>query len=400
VSEATLHSVAGPGGVTEAATLAAGHPALVGPFERLVVRVSGPDRLLEDAGSGLPPGPAVAEAVAVRLRRAGVQLTWGEADRLDEARALLELCRARGRSSVEVWRGDPTLLTELQLGARSQAGLGHRLARRLPLPTLGSPRLLRAAGERAFWAGVRQAATPTEWERLTASYAALVYHRLAGEGKPGQERVDLDPQRFARQLRLLRRLGFRPLSPEQLLDFHDGNGDPPRRSFVVTVDDGTADSEEPLVEHAGFAPQLFVCTREVGGSATWLNGEPLLSWDGLESMARHGVAVGAHGRTHRPLDSLEPQELEGEVAGALADLRQRLPGALPLLAYPNGRHDEAVRAAAVSAGYRAAWTTVKGRNGIGTDRWCLRRLSVHAADGPLSVLWKVATGEPPPWRRR
>ncbi|HEY6149295.1 MAG TPA: hypothetical protein VIW19_02155, partial [Gaiellaceae bacterium] len=145
MTEASLHSVAGPGGVTEAAVLAATHPALVGPFERIVARVSGAAELLEDAAQGLPTGPAQAEGIAVRLRRRGVALRWEEPDRLSEPRELLELCRARGRSSVELMRNDPGLLTELQLGAWCQAGFRHRLARRAPLPRRGGVALLRAA---------------------------------------------------------------------------------------------------------------------------------------------------------------------------------------------------------------------------------------------------------------
>jgi peptidoglycan/xylan/chitin deacetylase (PgdA/CDA1 family) len=398
VSEATLHAVAGPGGIAEAAQPAATHAALVGPFERLVTRVSAPGDVLEEAARGLPEGAATAEAIAVRLRRRGFPLRWGEPDTISPPRALLELCRARGRASVELWRADPSLLTELQLGAWSQASLAHRLARRIPLRALHPGRLLRLAAEREFWRGVREVASAAERRRLTACYTALVYHRLAGEGKPGQAWIDLHPRRFARQLQLLRRLGFRPLSAERLLAFHT-DGELPRRAFVVTVDDGTADCRAPLLGHAAFAPQLFVCTGSVGGAATWLDGEPLLSWEELRVIAREGIAVGGHGRTHRPLDGLEDAELESEVAGSLFDLVERLGDPLRVLAYPNGRHDHAVRAAAISAGYRAAWTTVKGRNGLGTDPWCLRRISIHAADGPLAALWKVVTGEPPPWRR-
>ena len=399
MSDVTLHSVAGPGHVTEAATLVATHRALVGPFERIVHRVSGPSEVLERAAAGLPAGPAQAEAVAVRLRRQRVELEWGVPDELAGPRELLELSRERGRHSVEILRADPTLLTELELGAWCQAGLRHRLTRRVPLPLRGRASLVRAAADRAFWAGARAAATSDEWRRLTASYCALVYHRLAGDGKAGQERVDLDPRRFAAQLRFLRQLGFRPLSPDKLLAFHEGNGTLPRRAFVITVDDGTADCGPPLSEHVETVPQLFVSTREVGGSATWLDGEPLLSWQDLEQLSRRGVSIGAHARTHRPLAGLGADELANEVGGSLVDLQERLPAGLAIFAYPNGSHDDEVRAAAVSAGFRAAWTTEKGRNGVGTDAWCLRRVAVHAADGRIAVLWKVLTGESPPWRR-
>jgi len=399
MSTATLHSVAGPGHVTEAATLVATHRALVAPFERIVHRISGASEVVEGVAAGLPGGPAQPEALAVRLRRQGVRLQWGAPDELAGPRELLELCRARGRSSVDLFRADPTLVTELELGAWCQAGLRHRLTRRIPLPPRGKASLVRAAADRAFWAGARAAATGDEWQRLTASYCALVYHRLAGDGKAGQERIDLAPGRFAAQLRFLGHLRFRPLSSGELLAFHAGNGTLPRRSFVLTVDDGTADCETPLSEHVENAPQLFVSTREVGGSASWLDGEPLLSWTDLEELNRRGVGIGAHARTHRPLAGLGAHELADEVGGSLVDLQKRLPDGLRLLAYPNGSHDEDVRAAAVSAGFRAAWTTDKGRNGVGTDPWCLRRIAVHAADGRIAVLWKVLTGEPPPWRR-
>lgn len=399
MTSATLHSVAGPGHITEAATLVATHRVLVGPFERIVHRVAGPPGLMEEAAAGLPPGPAQAEAAAVRLRRLGVNLEWGAPDELSGPGELRALCRARGRSSIEVYRADPTLLTELELGAWCQAGLRHRLTRRLPMPSRRNVSLVRAAADRAFWAGARAAATSEEWRRLTSSYCALLYHRLAGDGKPGQERFDLDPGRFAAQLRLLRRLGFRPLTAQEVLAFHDGGGKLPRRAFVVTVDDGAADCEGPLSDHAETAPQLFVSTREVGGSAGWMDGEPLLSWADLEELMRRGVSIGAHARRHRPLAGLGADELADEVGGSHADLRERLPEAVPLFAYPHGSYDQDVRAAAVSAGFRAAWATTKGRNGVGTDAWCLRRIAVHATDGPITVLWKVVTGEPPPWRR-
>jgi hypothetical protein len=52
-----------------------------------------------------------------------------------------------------------------------------------------------------------------------------------------------------------------------------------------------------------------------------------------------------------------------------------------------------VRTAAAEAGFRVAFATSKGRNGQGTDPYSIRRVSVHAADGVLAVLWKVVTGE-------
>jgi len=231
------------------------------------------------------------------------------------------------------------------------------------------------------------------------SYVVLVYHRFAGELKPGQERIDIAPRRFARQLRALRLAGFRPVSPQQIVAFHEGKRDAvPRRGVAITVDDAIEDCLEPLRRHARWEPQLFVPTAELGRTAHWIDGEPVASWEQVAELAQAGVWIGSHTRHHRRLTSLGEEERAEELAGSLAELRERIPGALAILAYPNGDHDDAVCAAAQRAGYVAAFTTEKGRNDAKTDRFRLRRVSVHGDDGALAILWKAWTGQGlPPW---
>jgi peptidoglycan/xylan/chitin deacetylase (PgdA/CDA1 family) len=283
------------------------------------------------------------------------------------------------------------------------------LARRLPLlgrlATLAAPRSRRwrqLAEDLTYWKGVRETASEEEWRRLTSSYSVLVYHRFAGELKPGQERIDLDPRRFRRQLRLLRLMGFKALSAQELLAFHRGErNDLPRRRFAITVDDAMADAVEPLRWAARLAPQLFVPTAEVGSSAHWIDGEPVAGWEDVRALEAAGVAIGSHTRHHRRLTELSAAEREVELIGSLAELRENAPGAVAVLAYPNGDHDDAVCAATRAAGYDLAYTTEKGRNGAATDPYRLNRVSVHGADGPLAILWKVLTGEALPgwWLR-
>lgn len=283
-----------------------------------------------------------------------------------------------------------------------------RLLRRLRFPPalLGpaaarSRRWSELAEDLTHWKRVRGEVTKAGWQRLTSSYSVLVYHRFAGELKPGQERIDISPRRFRRQLRALRLLGFRPLDAPRILDFHRGDGEIPRRAFALTVDDAAADCVAPLLRAAAWRPLLFAPTAELGGRAHWLGGEPVATWAQVEELAAAGVRVGSHARRHRRLTELSAPEREAELSGSLAELRERLPGTLPMIAYPNGAHDEAVREAAHAAGYALGFSTAKGRNGPDADPLRLRRVSIHGADGALAAIWKAATGEDLPglWQR-
>jgi peptidoglycan/xylan/chitin deacetylase (PgdA/CDA1 family) len=408
-----LHSITGPTGSVLAGWLER-TPAfpygelrpLVGPFGHPVVRVSGAAALLAEAAESLPQGEAHAEAVAVRLRRAGVELAWGEPVVLPDIGALVRLCRARGASSVDLMRSDPSLLTEMQLGAFFHAYWRQRLVRRAAcrfrVPRVGTriPHfLLSVATDAAFWVGVRSVATNREWERLTRSaYVVFYYHRIAGDRKPGQEHLDVHPRRFERQLSLLRRLGFRPLSPDELLEFHaDPNATLLGRRYVLAVDDGIRDAVEALHRHGALNPQVFVCTSVIGGSAWWADNEPLSTWEELRELNAVGGVIASHSRGHTPLPELDSDDLHDTLTGSLGDLETHLPGYSPLLAYPHGRHDERVRSATAAAGYRAAFTTEPGCNGAGTDPYCLRRIGLKDWDGPTALVWKAVTGELLPW---
>jgi peptidoglycan/xylan/chitin deacetylase (PgdA/CDA1 family) len=381
-------------------------PPLIGPFPRPIVKVSGSPTLLSEAAHALPQGVAQPEAVAVRLLRGGAQISWGEPEPVSDTSSFLRLCHARGASSVELVHADPSLLTEMQLGAFFNAYWRRRVIRRA-VCRLGLARLvvhapsalLSTAADVAFWLGVRSAATSNEWNRLTgSSYLVFYYHGIDGQPQHGQEHLNIRPRRFERQLRLLALLGFRPLSPDELLSFHaDPAATLPPRRFVVGADDGFRTAAKALGRHGQLSPHLFVNTSEIGGSAWWAFQEPLADWDELEEFQATGGIVASHCRGHPRLTQLDAETLRDELTGSLRDLRERLPDVPPLLAYPHGLHDERVREATAAAGYRAAFTTKPGRNGAGTDPYCLRRIGLKDWDGPAALLWMAVTGELLPW---
>jgi len=376
--------------------------ALEGVQPPVVARVSGDPEVLGTAAAGLPDGAATPEAVAARIRRAGGELAWGEAVPAPDGASRLRFCRARGASSVALVRADPSLLPDLQLGSYFQAHLFPRLLQRALLaarvPAGVSPAL---AADVAFWSGVRTVATAAEWERLTrSSYIVLYYHRIAGDRKPSQRRLDVSPEVFERHMRWLRRLRLRPLGVDELIAFHaDPDATLPRRAIVLCADDGFRDAVLELHRHAELRPIVFVTTAAAGESAPWpwADGEALASWPELQEFAANGGEVASHTRTHASLRELDAEALAVELGESLRDLRTHVPRAASLLAYPHGESDDAVRAAAAAAGYRAAFSTLPGRNAAGTDRYQLRRVGLKDWDGAGAFAWKALTGELVPW---
>jgi peptidoglycan/xylan/chitin deacetylase (PgdA/CDA1 family) len=376
--------------------------ALEGLSPPVVARVSGDEAALRAAADGLPEGAATPEAVAARSRRAGAALSWGEPVPEDDQHARLAFCRARGASSVELLRADPALLPDLQLGSYFERRFTERFTRRLLLAA-GERSFTRSsdlAAEAAFWRGVRSAATGAEWRRLTqSSYVVVHYHRVA-EPKPGQERLNVSPEVFERHLRWLRRLGLRPLTADEVIRFHtDPQAALPRGAIVLCADDAFRDAIVALGRRTELRPIVFVPTDEVGRSArwTWAAGEAIASWQELQEFSAAGGTVASHARTHVPLPQLDPDFLAAELGESLRVLREHVPAAAPLLAYPHGEHDDAVCAAAAAAGYEAAFTTRVGRNGAGTDRYRLRRVGPKDWDGAAAFVWMALTGEGVPW---
>jgi peptidoglycan/xylan/chitin deacetylase (PgdA/CDA1 family) len=380
--------------------------ALHGVDPPVVARITAQPKELREAAAGLPDGAATAEAVAVRLRRTGTELVWGDPVRMD-GKALLRFCRDRGASSLALVRADPSLLPDLQLGTWFRVFTLPRIVRRVAIAARVPPSLLHSAAEAAFWGGVRAAATRHEWRRLTqSSYVVLCYHRIAGEGKPGQERLDVSPEVFERHMRWLRRLGLAPLGVDDVIRFHtDPAATLPRRGVLVTADDGFRDAILALQRHVDLRPIVFVSTAAVGGSAPWdwADGEQIASWPELQDFVARGGEVGSHTRTHAALPELGAEALVAELTGSWRELEAHVSRPSPLLAYPHGRNDAASRAAAAAGAYDAAFTTEAGRNGAGTDRYRLRRIEPKEWDGPAAFAWKVLTGEAVPWaieRRR
>jgi peptidoglycan/xylan/chitin deacetylase (PgdA/CDA1 family) len=242
----------------------------------------------------------------------------------------------------------------------------------------------------------------------------LAYHAIADLSRdPVLAEYGVPPARFAEQLDLLLREGWTFVSVETLVRALDGQEGLPRRSAVVTFDDGYSDlltTAYPLLRERGIPAVVFVVAGSIGQTNTWdeplgASTLPLLHEGALRTLAAGGVAVGSHGLEHRRLVGLDPGELAAELRES-ADRIEAVVGARPVaFSYPHGVWSAEIASAAREAGYAVAFTAdpgvVAGNLSAFRGRHAMPRVEVLASDTPSMLRLKTAmAGWPEPRGRR
>ena len=293
------------------------------------------------------------------------------------------------------------MVTTMPLGgqggfARSrvaQAAGAVALALRLPPRLLGAAGLLLPARRlnegfasfalnHAYWCGVRAAASRELWKSARSATLILGYHAFAPGGEPASRYV-VPGSRFAAQLRWLKRRGYNVITLGEYLDCRASYQFPPRKTVVITIDDGyrdTATVAGPLLEAYGYRATVFVLSAGGAGNETVtdpaLTARPLLDTAGLRELSDGPFELGSHTRTHPRLTALAPEAAQTEIVGSKQELEQELGRPVTLFAYPFGDNDQRVRALVAEAGFRGARGTQPGRNRPATDPFDLRWLEV------------------------
>src|SRR3954447_14551007 len=272
----------------------------------------------------------------------------------------------------------------------------------------------------------------------------LTFHRVGdpAEGPPG---LLVSPALFERQMRWLAASG-RAVGVADVAAARAGSAPLPRDAVLVTFEDAYRDFAEvawPILRRHGIPATLFVPTAFADGGlrAFWWDrlyaaapdrsayrrlreqvkslphdralafvdeaaaGVPtscdVLSWAQLRDLAREGVAIGAHTRTHPLLDRLSPERAREEVIGSVEDVRERLGVAPAAFAYPGGAVTDAAVVAAGDAGVGLAFTTEPGVNDVAGADWLrLRRIAVGRRMARPALQLALSPPGPRVWRRR
>lgn len=171
---------------------------------------------------------------------------------------------------------------------------------------------------------------------------------------------------FEDQMRFLQRMGYIPVSLDQLMAFMDFKAPLPQRAVVITLDGAGREIFEvaaPILRRYHYPAGLFVSTDGVGR-------QKALTWERIRALALQGIAVHSASKTGRDLTRPLPAEsfadylkaLEIELSGSQRAIEKNTGQKARFMAYPHGKTNDVVVAFLKKYGYRAGFTRKSGSN--------------------------------------
>jgi peptidoglycan/xylan/chitin deacetylase (PgdA/CDA1 family) len=228
----------------------------------------------------------------------------------------------------------------------------------------------------------------------------LLYHAVSETSDPRFAEWTVTPDAFDEQLSVLADDGYSTLTVSEFVEraFERREQLDPR-TVVITFDDGFADFRAeawPRLRALSMTATVFVTTRYVGGTSRWLidqgeAGRPLLTWPQIEALAAAGIEFGAHGHSHRQLDTLSAEKTWWELSRSRDALRARV-GRVASLAYPHGYYTREVQRQASKLGFSSACAVKDALSSTADDRFALARAVVRR-DTDIAGFRRLLRGE-------
>lgn len=211
---------------------------------------------------------------------------------------------------------------------------------------------------------------------------------------PGSARFKLlyvSPDKFERQLWMMRRLGLRGVSiSEGVRRLNDGSSG---GCVALTFDDGYADTlttAAPLLKQYSFAATCYAVSEAVGTYNRWdaeylQERKALMTREQLEQWVSAGMEVGSHTASHPRLHELNREAALQEIDASRTALRSLLGAPVDHFAYPFGQFAGETVELVRHAGYLSAVTVLHGVARATDDRYRLPRILVDGEKG----LWRL-----------
>ncbi len=210
----------------------------------------------------------------------------------------------------------------------------------------------------------------------------LCYHRFKQDCESS---LCIPGEVFEKQLRYLKENGYRTISMQELIDFLNYRHAIPKKSFLITIDDGyrsAYDIAYPLLLKYGFTATFFVYIDFVGVSKT------AITWDQLRKIKEKGFEVGSHTISHCDLTKKRKGEgekayidrIQKEIQISRHIIDRELQQDTLAIAFPYGKYNYSIINMCDKAGYKLSLSVRNGENPFFLDPLRLKRSQVLKRD--------------------
>ncbi|MGV8805544.1 MAG: polysaccharide deacetylase family protein [Polaromonas sp.] len=239
--------------------------------------------------------------------------------------------------------------------------------------------------------------------RLTANrqpIPILVYHQITEappKGSPFRS-LYVSPASFARQMALLKLLGYQGLSLSALLPYL--LGEKTGKVVGITFDDGYENNLAhalPALLKQGFSSTCYAVSGLLGKTNVWdeslgIAQTPLMNEAQLQQWTAAGQEIGSHTRSHVDLKAADDEVGRAEIALGKVELESTVGHQVSHFCYPYGHYEPRHMTMVSELGLVTATTTQRSRCHAQTALLQLPRVPVLRSTS-LPVFWmKIATG--------
>jgi peptidoglycan/xylan/chitin deacetylase (PgdA/CDA1 family) len=231
---------------------------------------------------------------------------------------------------------------------------------------------------------------------MTRAVPILTYHHVNPlEG----DMITVSVNHFEEQMSFLHRKGYHSLFVSELVEWMEGKKTLPKKSLVLTFDDGFWDNYEfafPILKEFRIKATIFIVTgwvseertpglvREViphhQGNQLIAQGQGhhlAMTWAEIKALQDSDlIEIGSHTHSHNKELYLDRPALKEDLQRSRKAILDHLNKNSQCLCWPGGRYNQESIDAAREAGFMALCTTRRGLNQPGGDLSRLKRVTV------------------------
>ncbi len=228
----------------------------------------------------------------------------------------------------------------------------------------------------------------------------LMYHRVVNDrlSPPAYSWIVTESQ-FRAQLAFLAKWGYSFITFRDYLHFEQGLLTIPRRSIILTFDDGYEGIHRyalPIMREFCATGTAFVLGDRTITTSSWdepagFNKAALMDDAQILDLHDSGIEIGSHSMAHPNLTRVSRTRAWEEIVGSKESLEKLIQAPVITFAYPYGASNPEVQSMVLKAQYRYGCGVYSGPPKFASDRLNMRRIPITRGTSEVPFALKVLT---------